>query len=106
MGGRGGSGPTSHGVEEPKFEWDPAKSASNKEKHGIDFGEATVVWQDPDRATVASRYIGESRQLTIAPVNGKMFTVVSTTRAGVVRIISARRSHRDEEARYGGSNHD
>jgi uncharacterized DUF497 family protein len=29
-----------------KFEFDPAKSASNKDKHGIDFVEAQVLWAD------------------------------------------------------------
>ncbi len=28
------------------FEYDPAKSLSNKEKHGIDFEEVTELWLD------------------------------------------------------------
>jgi uncharacterized DUF497 family protein len=52
MGGRGGAGGIRPVVEpEPlRFEWDPAKSASNKDKHGVDFEEARAIWQDPDRA--------------------------------------------------------
>jgi len=30
---------------EMKFEFDPAKSASNKQKHGIDFVEAQALWR-------------------------------------------------------------
>ena len=29
------------------FEYDPAKSAANKVKHGIDFAEAKALWDDP-----------------------------------------------------------
>ena len=28
------------------FEYDPANSATNKAKHGIDFDEAQVLWKD------------------------------------------------------------
>jgi hypothetical protein len=28
------------------FEYDPAKSAENKRKHGIDFEEAQILWGD------------------------------------------------------------
>lgn len=30
-----------------KFEWDPAKAASNFEKHGVRFDEAVTVFKDP-----------------------------------------------------------
>jgi uncharacterized protein len=29
------------------FEFDPAKSESNRSKHGIDFVEAQGLWDDP-----------------------------------------------------------
>ena len=29
-----------------RFEYDPAKSAANKAKHGIDFAEAQELWRD------------------------------------------------------------
>jgi uncharacterized DUF497 family protein len=32
-----------------RFEFDAAKSAANKLKHGIDFVEAQALWADPDR---------------------------------------------------------
>jgi hypothetical protein len=31
------------------FEFDPAKSAANKVKHGIDFVEAQAIWRDDNR---------------------------------------------------------
>jgi uncharacterized protein len=30
-----------------KFEWDPAKAASNFRKHGVRFDEAVTVFKDP-----------------------------------------------------------
>nr|WP_283171045.1 hypothetical protein [Curtanaerobium respiraculi] len=30
-----------------EFEYDPAKSASNKLKHGIDFEDGKALWDDP-----------------------------------------------------------
>ncbi len=32
-----------------RFEYDPAKSAANRAKHGIDFEKARALWKD-DRA--------------------------------------------------------
>lgn len=37
------------------FEYDPSKSQSNKEKHGIDFDEAQVLWQDPERLEIPAK---------------------------------------------------
>ena len=34
------------------FEFDPAKSAANLKKHGIDFLGAQALWSDPDRLEV------------------------------------------------------
>jgi uncharacterized DUF497 family protein len=35
-----------------RFEFDPVKSTANKDKHGIDFVEAQVLWNDPDRIEI------------------------------------------------------
>ncbi len=35
-----------------EFEWDPAKEASNRAKHGIDFAEAVTAFDDPHEVTV------------------------------------------------------
>ena len=80
----------------PVFEFDPAKSAANKAKHGIDFVEAQLVWNDADRVVIVSTYPDESRALTIGRIAGKMWTVIVTHRAENVRIISARRSRQEE----------
>ena len=40
------------------FEFDQNKSASNKAKHGIDFDEAQLLWQDAGRIEIEARTIG------------------------------------------------
>jgi len=45
------------------FEFDIAKSAINKEKHGIDFIEAQMLWEDPDLIEIPAKIAGESRFL-------------------------------------------
>jgi len=35
-----------------KFEYDRRKSHANKRKHGIDFEEAQLLWEDPNRLEV------------------------------------------------------
>jgi uncharacterized DUF497 family protein len=37
------------------IEWDPAKAASNRRKHGVDFGEAVTALEDPLSTTYPDR---------------------------------------------------
>lgn len=77
-----------------KFEYDPAKSASNKTKHGLDFEEAKALWADDNLLEVPVLGAGEERFLVIGAIQGKLWTGVITYRGGVVRIISVRRSRK------------
>lgn len=79
-----------------EFEYDPAKSLSNQEKHGIDFEQAQAVWADPDAVEVPARTTDEQRFLVIGKIEGKHWSAVTTRRSDRTRIISVRRS-RDEE---------
>lgn len=82
------------------FEYDPSNSASNKAKHGIDFEEAQALWDDSGSIVLASSYGGEARFLIIGMIDSKHWTVIFTYRAEKMRIISARRSRKDEKALY------
>lgn len=75
-----------------QFEFDPAKSALNKEKHGIDFVEAQALWLDVRRAEFDAQWLPEQRFGMIAQFGGKLWTAIFTLRGEVVRIISVRRS--------------
>ncbi|MDR1151565.1 MAG: BrnT family toxin [Bifidobacteriaceae bacterium] len=104
MGGRGGDGAgdiTPADLPALEFEWDPAKSASNKTKHGVDFEEAQAIWRDPDRAVVQSSWSAELRFMTTGLLHGRMFTAITTMRGDAIRIISVRRARRVEAARHG-----
>ena len=85
-----------------EFEFDPAKSASNLEKHGIDFDAVQEIWQDVMRAEIPARTADEPRWLVIGQIDGKHWSVVVTYREQRVRIISARRSRTEEMALYEG----
>jgi len=56
-----------------EFEFDPAKSASNKAKHGIDFEEAQELWKDPDRALAPVLTGGEARFVAIGKIGDKVW---------------------------------
>jgi uncharacterized DUF497 family protein len=85
-----------------EFEFDPAKSASNLEKHGIDFDTIQAIWQDMMRVEIPARTTDEPRWLVVGQMDGKHWSVVVTYRGSQVRIISARRSRKEEVALYEG----
>ena len=83
-----------------RFEYDPNKSASNKEKHGIDFEEAQALWDDPDAIEVPLGYEDEPRYVVVGVLGGKHWSAICTDRGDAIRIISFRRAHKKEEAAY------
>ncbi|MCX6114207.1 MAG: BrnT family toxin [Proteobacteria bacterium] len=82
------------------FEFDPSKSESNKEKHGIDFEEAKALWNDPHLLEIEAQTIGESRFLLIGKIADKHWSAVITYRREKIRIISVRRSRKEEVELY------
>ena len=85
-----------------EFEFDPAKSVSNVEKHGIDFEAIRAIWQDVMRVEIPARTTDEPRWLVVGQIGGKHWSAVVTYRGQRVRIISARRSRKEEVALYEG----
>jgi len=79
-----------------KYEYDNNKSLSNKQKHGIDFEDAKLLWNDDRMVEILTSYEDEERFINIGKINSKFYTVVSTIRADKIRIISARRSRKKE----------
>lgn len=84
------------------FEFDEAKSQTNKAKHGIDFVEAQALWSDPDLLEVPARTEDEPRYLVIGMLEGKHWSAVITYRGSNLRIISVRRARAEEVALYEG----
>jgi uncharacterized DUF497 family protein len=77
-----------------KFEYDPKKSESNKQKHGIDFEEAKILWNDESGVEIEARTIGETRKLLIAEREGEIWSAIFTVRNKKTRIISVRKSRK------------
>jgi uncharacterized DUF497 family protein len=82
------------------FEFDLKKSASNKKKHGIDFEEAQALWLDPHLLEIEARSTDEPRFLLIGKIGSKYWSAVVTYRDDKVRIISVRRSRKEEVNLY------
>ncbi len=82
------------------FDWDPLKSHSNKEKHGIDFEAAKPLWDDPDRIEIMAPYPVEDRYILIGKIDSHPWTAIYTFRKGTIRIISVRRSRKKESELY------
>lgn len=85
-----------------QFEWDFAKTDANLEKHGIDFDDAVRVFEDPRAQTtdVAMPEYGEERFKTVGMVDERIIAVIYTDRGANRRLISARRSRRNERRDY------
>ena len=82
------------------FEFDTNKSESNKAKHGIDFVAAQALWDDPGLIEIPARTTDEPRSLVIGLIAGKHWSGVIAYREGRIRIISVRRSRREEIQLY------
>jgi len=83
-----------------KFEFDEKKSQSNVLKHGIDFLEAQKLWEDTELLEIPAKVKGEPRSIVIGIIDGKHWSGVITYRDENVRIISVRRSRKEEVSLY------
>ena len=74
-----------------EFEWDEEKNAMNRKKHGIDFRDAALVFNDENYLEFydAEHSDDEDRYNIIGKV-GEILFVVYTERKTRIRIISAR----------------
>jgi uncharacterized protein len=82
------------------FEFDELNSSTNKSKHGIDFIEAQRIWDDPERVEIPARTIEEPRMMIIGKIGQSIWTGIYTIRNNYIRIISVRKSRRDEKEIY------
>jgi len=92
-------------MKELRFEWDPVKSKTNLDKHGVSFEEATSVFYDEravefyddDNAEWADRFLllGISAKLRLL-----MICHCYRANESVIRIISARKATKKESKHY------
>ena len=83
-----------------EFEFDPAKSAANEAEHGIDFAAAQALWEDPDVIEIPARTPDEPRWVVVGRIGGVHWSAIITRREERTRIISVRRSRREEVSWY------
>ena len=91
-----------------EFEWDDAKAASNRTKHGVDFNEAMGVMLDPLLMTRLDEEHSDDEERWVSlgrSEQGRLLVVVHTFSAtgpdtALVRVISARPATRREREQY------
>jgi uncharacterized DUF497 family protein len=85
-----------------EFEWDKDKAAANQRLHGLAFQEAIKVFRDPFGVEwIDNREdYGEERVNLVGMCGGVIIHVTFTERSERIRIISARRAVRHEQADY------
>lgn len=89
-----------------RFDWDPAKAASNLKKHGVSFEEAQSVFYDDFAVQFFDEKHSskEERFLMLGMSSGARLLLVchcESDGGGVVRIISARKATKQESTFYG-----
>ena len=86
-----------------QFEWNDQKARLNLKKHGIDFEEATTVFQDPLAYIFDDEWhsVGERREIIIGhDKQNRLLLVCFTERNQTIRIISARLTTKKERIDY------
>jgi hypothetical protein len=88
-----------------RYEWDEAKRESNLKKHGYDFADADLVYENPNKFTFHVVRGGELRlqDIALVEVNGMILSLVYVLRGYNIRIISFRKASRKERRTYDNS---
>jgi uncharacterized DUF497 family protein len=84
------------------YVWDEAKRKANLKKHGLDFKDAFLVYENPDKCTYDASRGDEYRlmDVALAVIRGRLLTLVYTERDDEVRVISFRHASREERKQY------
>ena len=84
------------------FEWDEAKDAANRAKHGVGFDFARELqWEDARPEKDVRAEYGEDRFIIYAYREARLYACVFTLRQERIRIISLRKANKREERDYG-----
>jgi len=85
------------------FEWDEAKSRSNRDKYGVSFAEAATVFGDPLSVLIPDPLHSEAEERFVLlgqSQRQRLLVVVHTERGGTIRLISARLATTKERGDY------
>ncbi len=84
-----------------QFEFDDAKDASNRAKHGVSLALGALVISSPIGWVIDDRHdYGEVRINAFGLIRERLFVCTHTMRGDTVRIISIRRASRREQRHW------
>jgi len=83
------------------IEFDPAKDAANRDKHGLSLGEAARIDWDTAVTWPDTRIdYGEARMSGLGYLGDRLYSVIFVDRGNRRRIISLRKANKREEKTY------
>ena len=85
------------------FEWNPSKAKKNMKIHGVSFDEASTAFKDTLSLTVYDPLHSEEEDRFVLIGNSfenRLLVVVHTARGDKIRIISARKTTKNERKQY------
>ena len=82
-----------------RYDWDPAKAASNLAKHGVAF-DAVDRFQWETAIPEASLFRGEPRLTLYGLIGERLHVLVISTEARSIRVISLRKANDREVKRW------
>ncbi|MDD1428118.1 BrnT family toxin [Dolichospermum sp. ST_sed9] len=84
-----------------QFEWDENKRLNNIRKHGIDFVDAVIIFENDNVIIEDDRFnYNEQRFIALGLLQGWVIVIVYTEREDIIRIISARKATEYEQRTY------
>jgi uncharacterized protein len=89
-------------MNDDTFEWDDAKAAENRRRHGVSFPQGASALRDPFAVEWLDgrQEYGEERINLLGMCDGVILHVTYTERGERTRIISARRATKYEQDHY------
>ena len=84
------------------WEWDPDKAKENRQKHGVDFADATGVFYDEQAIWEEDEGSGGEQRFRKIGMDflGRLLVVIYTYRGENIRLISARKATKKEAGQY------
>lgn len=90
--------------QEVTFDWDEGNLDKSRRKHGVTPEEAESVFDDKNSLIISDKPHSKTEDRFVivgkSQKNRNLF-IVFTTRSEKIRIISARRMHKEEVKKYG-----
>ncbi len=85
------------------FDWDPIKARKNINIHGVSFDEASTAFKDILSLTIYDPLHSDEEDRFILIGNShknRLLVIVHTERGDTIRIISARKTTKNERKQY------